>query len=30
MRKVGPTWVVIETPAKKDGIFATVLTDAWE
>jgi len=30
MRKVGPHWVVIETPAKQDGIFATVLTDAWE
>jgi hypothetical protein len=30
MRKVGSMWVVIETPPHKDGIFATVLTDAWE
>jgi len=30
LRKVGSIWVAIETPAKKDGIFATILTDAWE
>jgi hypothetical protein len=30
IRKVGNFWVVIERPAKGNGIFATVLTDAWE
>jgi hypothetical protein len=30
LRKVGAFWVVIETPAKGNGIFATILTDAWE
>lgn len=30
LRKVGAYWVVIEKPAKGNGIFATILTDAWE
>ena len=30
MRKVGAFWVVIEVPEANDGIFATILTDAWE
>jgi len=30
LRKVGPVWVVIEEPKKRDGLFATILTDAWE
>ncbi len=29
-RKVGAVWVVIETPDKQNGVFATILTDAWE
>jgi hypothetical protein len=29
MRQVGKVWVVLETPADGKGIFATVLTDAW-
>ncbi len=30
LRKVGAFWVVIEIPADHNGIFATILTDAWE
>jgi hypothetical protein len=30
LRKVGTFWVAIEMPAKGNGIFATILTDAWE
>lgn len=30
LRRVGDFWVVIEKPAKGNGVFATVLTDAWE
>ena len=30
LRKVGAFWVVLETPAANDGVFATILTDAWE
>lgn len=30
MRKVGAFWVVVEVPKANNGIFATILTDAWE
>lgn len=30
MRKVGAFWVVIEVPKANNGIFATILTEAWE
>jgi len=30
MRKVGAYWVIVETPKDGKGIFATILTDAWE
>ena len=30
LRKVGPFWVVIEVPKAENGIFATILTEAWE
>lgn len=30
MRKVGKFWVVIEVPDAKNGVFATILTDAWK
>jgi hypothetical protein len=30
MRKVDAFWVVIEVPRARNGIFATILTDAWE
>jgi hypothetical protein len=30
LRKVGNYWVVIETPKAQNGIFATILTDAWQ
>ncbi len=30
LRKVGQFWVVIEVPKAKNGVFATILTDAWE
>jgi hypothetical protein len=30
MRKVGEAWVIVETPKGDQGIFATVLTEAWE
>lgn len=29
-RKVGAYWVVIEVPDAQNGVFATILTDAWE
>ena len=28
-RKVGPWWVVIESPDAQNGFFVTILTDAW-
>ncbi len=28
-RKVGPWWVVIESPDAQNGYFVTILTDAW-
>ncbi len=28
-RKVGPWWVVIESPDAHNGFFVTILTDAW-
>ncbi|HEY4240370.1 MAG TPA: hypothetical protein VGM88_11165 [Kofleriaceae bacterium] len=30
MRKIGAYWVVLEVPDAKNGIWATILTDAWE
>ncbi len=30
LRKVGASWVVIEVPKAGNGVFATILTDAWE
>jgi hypothetical protein len=30
LRKVGTFWVIIERPAAANGIWATILTDAWE
>jgi hypothetical protein len=30
LRKVGDVWIAIERPAAGNGIWATVLTDAWE
>lgn len=30
LREVGNVWVVIEVPPAGNGIFATVLTDAWK
>lgn len=30
LRKVGNFWVSVETPAKKNGIWASVFTEAWE
>jgi len=30
MRKVGAFWVVIEIPKAGNGVFATILTDAWK
>ncbi|MDQ3369521.1 MAG: hypothetical protein M3680_29180 [Myxococcota bacterium] len=30
LRKVGAFWVAIEIPKANNGVFATVLTDAWE
>jgi len=30
LRKVGKYWVTIETPAKGNGIWAAVYTDAWQ
>ena len=30
LRKVGKFWVVIEVPAAHNGVWATILTDAWE
>jgi hypothetical protein len=29
-RKVGSMWVVIETPSAQNGVFATILTEAWQ
>ena len=29
MRKVGAFWVIVETPTQANGIFATILTEAW-
>jgi hypothetical protein len=28
-RQVGSNWVIVETPAKQNGFFVTVLTSAW-
>lgn len=30
LRKVGKFWVVIEVPPARNGVWATILTDAWE
>jgi hypothetical protein len=30
LRKVGSFWVAIEVPKANNGIFATILTDAWQ
>jgi hypothetical protein len=30
MRKVGKFWVVLEVPDARNGVFATILTDAWQ
>jgi len=30
LRKVGKFWVSVEVPAKNNGIWASVFTDAWE